>query len=355
MPTVDGSSWEPAPTVPAMGDPRRAHRPFTCALAAAALLVGLAACSDDGGDADAGTPTTTAAAATDGGGGTIDVLTYNVAGLPQEISKVTPSEDIPLISPLLADYDVVLTQEDFDWWVPGGLADGLDFNQYHERLRADAGFAFATPVHPGPEAAGVDLAARPEMAIGDGIGIMADLPLDDFEVQAWEGCFGGFTEGASDCLAMKGFRVATMDLGDGALVDVYSLHGEAGGTEADQALQPEDFAQLAAYVASHSGGRAVIVGGDTNLHIDDHEDSGDGADAEIWSTFLDEAGLTDVCAATDCADPGIIDKVAIRSGDDVELTAEGWDSPAERFTGPDGEPLSDHDPVVATIGWAPAS
>ena len=45
-------------------------------------------------------------------------LSYNVAGLPQEISKAQPREHIPLISPLLNDFDVVLTQEDFDWWTP---------------------------------------------------------------------------------------------------------------------------------------------------------------------------------------------------------------------------------------------
>ena len=50
--------------------------------------------------------------------GDFTVLSYNVAGLPQEISTVNPQEHIPLISPLLNDYDVVLTQEDFDWWVP---------------------------------------------------------------------------------------------------------------------------------------------------------------------------------------------------------------------------------------------
>ena len=332
-----------------MGDPRHGHRPFTCALLAALLLVTGAACSD-GGD-DAGATTTSTPVGEADAGGTLTVLTYNVAGLPQEISEVTPAEDIPQISPLLAEYDVVLTQEDFDWWVPGGLADGLDFNRYHERLRAEAGFEFATPVHPGPEAAGVDLADRPEMAIGDGIGIMSRFPLSGFEVEAWDDCYGGFTEGASDCLAMKGFRVATMDLGSGALVDVYSLHGEAGGTEQDQALQPADFAQLAAFIADHSEGRAVVVGGDTNLHIDDHEDAGDGADAEIWADFLAEAGLTDTCAATDCADPGIIDKVAVRSGGGVELTTVGWDSPADRFADDDGEPLSDHDPVVATLRW----
>ena len=311
-----------------MGAPRHVRRPFTCLAVVLALLLVGAGCSDDGDGDDAGGPTTTTSA---GGGATdegqLTVLTYNVAGLPQEISKENPKENLPKISPLLEDYDVVLTQEDFDWWLPGSLADGLDFNQYHERLRADTTHEYATPVHPGYEAVGIDLADRPDMAIGDGIGILSRYPLTDFEVVPWTDCFGGFTEGASDCLAMKGFRVATMDVG-GAEVDVYSLHGEAGGTPEDQALQPEDYEQLAAYIDEHSDGRAVIVGGDTNLHIDEeHEDSGDGADATIWADFLEATGLTDVCAATDCDDPGIIDKVAIRDGEGIALTADEWASP----------------------------
>lgn len=319
------------------------------------MLLGAVGCTNDAESAETGgSGSTTAAAAEAGAGeeGQLSVLTYNVAGLPQEISEENPKANIPKISPLLNAYDVVLTQEDFDWWLPGGLADGLDFNQYHERLRAEVTHEYSTPVHPGYEAVGIDLADRPNLAVGDGIGILSRFPLDDFEVVPWTGCFGGFTEGASDCLSMKGFRVATMEVG-GAEVDLYSLHGEAGGTPEDQALQADDYEQLAAYIADHSAGKAVILGGDTNLHIDpEHEDSGDGADAEIWADFLAAAGLTDVCAATDCNDPAIIDKIAIRDGEGITLTAEAWDSPAERFTDEAGQPLSDHSPVVATIGWS---
>ena len=75
-------------------------------------------------------------------------LAYNVAGLPQGISGSDPERNLPLISPLLNDYDVVLTQEDFDWWTP--LAGLLDFRNYHARLRADATHPYRTDVHPGP-------------------------------------------------------------------------------------------------------------------------------------------------------------------------------------------------------------
>ena len=104
----------------------------------------------------------------------------------------------------------------------------------------------------------------------------------------------------------------------------------------------------------HSDGRAIILGGDTNLHTDDtHPDAADGADTEIWQEFLERTGLTDACDATGCPEPGSIDKIAYRSGEGVEIEAVSHEMPRERFTTPDGEPLSDHPPVVVELRWRP--
>jgi len=316
------------------------------ALARAALAAGLlaiaAACTDPGGPGGGG----------GAAGGSFSVLTYNVAGLPQEISTENPREHIPLISPLLNDYDVVLTQEDFDWWMP--VVDQLDFVHYHERLRAQATHEYRSAQHPGPEAVGLDPASRP-LFVGDGNGVLSRLPFTGNTRVPWTGCFGGPDQsdgGAADCLAMKGFAMVAMTLPSGAVVDVYTLHGEAGGTTEDQRLQVEDFAQLADFIAANSAGRAVIVGGDTNLHTDgDHPDASGGADTVIWDDFLAATGLTDACTATGCAEAGSIDKIAYRSGAGVRLTATSHDMPRQRFTAPDGDALSDHPPVVVEFAW----
>ncbi len=282
-------------------------------------------------------------------------LTYNVAGLPQGISGSNPETNLPLVSPLLNAYDVVLTQEDFDWWTP--LAGLLDFRNYHSRLRADATHPYRTDVHPGPQAVAVNPQSRP-LLVGDGIGIMSRFPLTGEALHAWSKCYGDAFGGASDCLAMKGFRVVTMTLGDGRDVDVYSLHAEAGSSARDQALQELDFAELAAFIAERGDDRAVIVGGDTNLHIVDtaDEDNTGEVDRVIWERFLSAAGLTDVCAALDCDDPGRIDKFAFRNSDAVALTPLERTVPAERFQTPGGQDLSDHEPVVVRWSWdAPAA
>lgn len=278
------------------------------------------------------------------------VLTYNVAGLPQGISESNPEWNIPRISPLLNAYDVVLTQEDFDWWTP--VAGLLDFANYHTRLRSRAEHLWRTNTHPGPEAVGVDAGAR-GLLVGDGIGIMAKYPFMGEKHHAWEGCFGGVIPdgGAADCLAMKGFRMVTMTLGDGRQVDVYSLHGEAGGTPEDQRLQERDYEELSEFINARGRDRAIVLGGDTNLHTDDvHPDGGHGADTLIWQKFLEETGLTDVCTELSCPEPGSIDKIAYRSSSTVTLRATSSDFPRERFQ-VNGVDLSDHPPFTATFEW----
>ena len=49
--------------------------------------------------------------------------------------------------------------------------------------------------------------------------------------------------------------------------------------------------QLSDFINAHSTGRAVIVGGDFNLHTDSEPDS------TQFQRLLSETGLTDVCAS----------------------------------------------------------
>lgn len=335
-----------------------------------ALLVLLGACSSDDdsepGDGagsattaaagDAGAPDetgpATSAADTAAASGEFSLLTYNVAGLPQEVSTENPSEHMPLISPLLEDYDIVLTQENFDWWADA-IA-GLDFVNYFDRLRADVTHEYRTEQHPGPEAVGIDGSDpdRPLPVVGDGLGMLSRLPFRDVVRVPWTHCFGGADTsdgGAGDCLAMKGFAVATYELGDGVEVDIYTLHAEAGSGEKDDPFRAEDFQDLAAFIAEHSAGRAVIVAGDTNLHSADHEDAA--VDGPVWATFIEATGLTDVCDVVECEEPGSIDKVAFRNDGGVELTPleRRWED--DRFVGPEGEDLSDHPPVAVDWSW----
>jgi hypothetical protein len=258
------------------------------------------------------------------GRGSFSVLAYNVAGLPEGISGSSPEANAPIISPLLNDYDVVLMQEDFDF--------------YTDLLRADADHEFQTEPHPGPEVE--NPIGRASAAAGDGLNILSVLPIGDLDRVPWEGC----GEASADCLALKGFARTTLELHPLSEVDLYTLHMEAGGE--DEGLRGDDLDELAAFLAAQSGGRAVIIGGDWNLHTDEEPD------ATQFADFLDETGLIDVCDEVDCGgDADEIDKIVFRSSNDVILIPTSHRFERALFVDEAGEPLSDHDALHVDFDW----
>ncbi len=281
------------------------------------------------GGADTGTETVE---------GSFDVLSYNVAGLPEVLSDSNPSVNMALIGPLLDAYDLVLTQEDFA--NPDPPLE--DVRVYHDVLRDTTDFPYVSTPQPPPMGS---LPDRPEAMLGDGLSFFSRFPLGSVDRVTWDDCMG-VIDHSSDCLATKGFAVTTIEIGPGATVDVYDLHADAGGAVEDQQARASNFAQLAAYITAHSAGHTVILGGDTNLR-----DSRPG-DGEIWRTFLEVTGLSDVCDVLDCGpDDGVIDKVAFGNGGPVELTPESHVFERERFTRDDGEALSDHDPLHVRFAY----
>jgi hypothetical protein len=319
-------------------------------LVALVAVVGLIGCASGGDDDSGGSAATTG----DGPSGSFSVLTYDVAGLPQEVAfTARPRENIPLISPMLNDYDIVLTQDDYDWFVPS--VQELDVVNYHERLRSQATHQFRSDAYPGPVTAGINPAERPQLQLGDGLGILSRFPfvtrhpLDDVTRVGWTGCHQGFEaedEGAGDCVVARGFAMVTIALDNDVNVDVYTLQSEVGEHEEDQELQVQNFEQLATHIEQHSGGHAIVLGGATNLHTRDGQ-----PDNDIWNQFLERTGLTDACRAVDCDEADNIDKVAFRNGDGVELAPNILDIPRNRFVDPQGNDLSYRPPVAVQFDW----
>ena len=74
-------------------------------------------------------------------------------------------------------------------------------------------------------------------------------------------------------------------------------------------------------------------------------------DAEVWQSLLDATDLQDACDLVTCDDePNSIDRFALRSSDEVALTAVRREIPAG-FSAADGHRLSDHDPTALTVSW----
>jgi hypothetical protein len=242
---------------------------------------------------------------------------------------------MPLISPLLNDYDLVVVQE--DWLTPDpNPFTGIEV--YHELLAKDATHPYQSVPAPLPLA---NDPRRPEALMSDGLNTFSNFPFGELTRVAWEGCFG--------------FTHARHVLGDGVEVDIYNLHGEAGGTATDQQLSEADFLQLADFVNATSAGRAVIVGGDTNLHTHDgHADGTGNQDFVIWETFKSATGLTDVCDVIDPCDQGI-DKAFFRNNGQITITPESHNYARDKFRRSDGADLSDHPPLVVEFSWASAA
>ncbi len=298
-------------------------------------------------------------------------LTYNVAGLPQGISGGDPTTNSPLISPRLNSYDLVLLQE--DWGDPLGAVPLF----FHEEIVAEANHQYRS--EPAPAPLGTDLRRFPTgpPLIADGLNRLSRFRFGAIQRVLWNTCYGEFalevaevilgaaglsgpiddvglgdviSGGASDCGAQKGFAVARTKFADGVEVDIYNLHGEAGGGPQDDEARAAGYIQLADYISKNSAGRPVILGGDTNLHTEPEPDNAE--DRRVWEKFQADTGLSDVCLVVDCGeDAGVIDKFAFRNGGGIEIVPLTHNFERERFTRGDGEPLSDHDPLAVRFRW----
>lgn len=247
--------------------------------------------------------------------GKLRLVTYNVAGLPERFSGLHPREHLPLIGKLLNAYDLALVQEDY---------------AYPTELRRELAFSHSSP--PFVRGARLDF--------GDGLSVFSRLPFADFEREAWSAC-NGYLGSYFDCLTPKGFSFSRLELAPGVFVDLYNLHMDAGPSPADVRAREAQFQQLAAAIARHSAGHALIVAGDTNVR---------GQRREALRAFEQHSGLSDACEVLHCPDPRRIDRVLVRSSADLELTPKSWRAESS-FVDPHGEALSDHLPVSVDLAW----
>ncbi|MGN9757909.1 jacalin-like lectin [Streptomyces sp. SD31] len=272
------------------------------------------------------TTATPAAAATTG---SFNVLTYNVAGLPEGLSSGHPEKNTPLISPRLGAYDIVNVQEDFN---------------YHAALYAGDNHPYRTATSGG-------------VPFGDGLNTLSDHPFEDFERVKWNKCTG------TNCLTPKGFSLARVRLAEGVFVDLYNVHANADDTADALAARRANIEQLSDFIQTNSSGNAVIVMGDTNTR---YTRSGDNI-----RTLADENGLTDawvqlakggvrptqgadalVCPTT--APPNgceVVDKVLYRGSRLLTLDATRYNNEWASFLDSAGGNLSDHFPHTVDFSY----
>ncbi|KAF2154967.1 hypothetical protein K461DRAFT_291864 [Myriangium duriaei CBS 260.36] len=274
--------------------------------------------------------------------GSFNVLSFNVAGLP----AILNNNDVPgdkttnakLIGQKLkaggdgVSYDVVHMQEDFN---------------YHSYIYAGATFAYRTATSGG-------------VPFGSGLNTVANYPWTGLDRVKWDKCY--INQG--DCLTPKGFTFMRMQIAPGVEIDFYNLHADAGDEKADHDARASNFAQVGSYVAAHSADRPVMIFGDTNDRYTTADESinslRDGAGLRDAWVDLINGGVTPTkgTTANPCtSNPSpiltceVVDKVLYRGNSSVKLTATSFEYAGKRFLQPDGNVLSDHDPLLVNIEW----
>ncbi|KAJ1337308.1 Endonuclease/exonuclease/phosphatase family protein [Microdochium nivale] len=272
--------------------------------------------------------------------GDLSVLTMNVAGLP----AILQGNDVPgdkavnsrLIGSLFAkyDYDIINMQEDFN---------------YHAQIYETDDHPFRTATSGG-------------VPFGSGLNTVSNFDWVDFSRVKWATCSN---DESADCLTPKGFTFMRVALSTSAstsvYVDVYNLHADAGGKDADLVARSANIRQVASHVATWSAGNAVVILGDTNSRYSRPRDVAirelvASGFKDAWVEF--ERGGVLPTAESLCSNPSTtnacetVDKVFYRSSPLVTLTAEGFRYASTNFLQPDGNILSDHNPVNVNFTWA---
>lgn len=253
--------------------------------------------------------------------GTFSALSYNVYGLPSFVTGGDTAERMAQIGPLLGGFDVVGLQEDF-----------IDDN--HTVLADSCTLTTRTR-----------FAAKLEAKVyGSGLATFARLPLIAHEGQHYSTCHG-FTGNGSDCFASKGILFNRLQLAEGAEIDLYTTHLDAGGDAEDDLARATQVGEALTFIKKHSQGRAVIFLGDFNLRPSDPPDK------PQLDRIVAEANLKTACDALACAEPNHIDRIYFRSGDGLTLAAKSWQV-QKQFVDSKGEDLSDHPAIGARFAWS---
>ena len=249
----------------------------------------------------------------------LHVVTYNVAGLPEGMSRSRPIANLPLIGKGLNRYDLAFVQEDFAY--PSLL-------RMHLRLpHQSQPFVRGERYH-----------------FGDGLSVFSRHGFSEPVRTAWMSCHG-VTDSFFDCFTPKGFLRIVVELAPGVKLDVYDVHFDAGWSEPDRRARAAQLEQLSRAVAEHSSDRAVLVAGDFNLSP---------SELDALKRLERDVNLRDACRQLSCREPRRIDRVLFRSASTLTLVPTAWHIDAA-FVDANRRPLSDHSAVTVTFRWTRVS
>ncbi len=229
-----------------------------------ALCAALVATSPEAGaeELESGTQISESGAEISESGTQISVLSYNIHGLFPLVAKDDPRNRMPTIGWLANRYEVAMFQEDFEYHhvirdqMPGavgvrGNGMGWDPRRVFAKLLISPVSIFLPHFSP-PYGAGLSIFVRESLAIAD------DVDREPFGLcRGWFGATG-------DCWALKGYQRVGIRTPDGAEVDLYNTHLEAGSSHHAAQIRGQQLDILARAIEARPKMRAVIIGADFN-------------------------------------------------------------------------------------------
>ncbi|KAK8244792.1 endonuclease/Exonuclease/phosphatase [Phyllosticta capitalensis] len=274
--------------------------------------------------------------------GTFNVVSFNVAGLPEILQNNGESGDKTTNTALIGEkfaeqgFDLIHVQEDFN---------------YHATLYEYDNHAYRTATSGGA-------------AIGSGLNSLSNYDWRDFTRIKWDTCSDA---SGSDCLTPKGFTYMRWRLAEGVYVDAYNLHADAGTEDDDESARNANLAQVSAYIESTSPDAAVLVFGDTNCRYTRTADNIDiFSNANNLTDVWMHLKLNDVRPTVEdvCANPAqsetceVVDKIFYRPSPLLSLTPTNFSYIGKLFLSDptnSSSTLSDHNPLYADFAWAASS
>lgn len=287
------------------------------------------------------------------GGVVLKLVSLNIHGLPDFIAKDDPAKRIPVIARKASDFDVALFQEDFSHQA---LVDANTRHGIVLRGNGPSGSVNVKGIKVPMDAVGSilgggqgsggwmgalsGLATTAAQPFGSGLTLTANASGAKViaEQRMAFGMCEGYIGAAQDCFAEKGVLMVRLRLTNGAEVDVYNTHLEAGGGAKDQDIRTKQLSMIADFMKKHSAGRAVLFGGDFNL------DWKNKTQGQAMKTFLASTGLTRMETNQSGRQ---IDYILYRSGTTTTLAARKAEAASDFKDF--GKPLSDHPALTATV------
>ena len=182
--------------------------------------------------------------------GELQILTYNIHGLPPAITQDDTPERIAQLSPMLNEFQLVALQEDWDAQNHAIILENTDHpydDYFDEKISSDKQY-------------------------GSGLSFLSELEFLSIQHTHYQEC-NGYLDSASDCFASKGFQLIEIPLNDEQSLHIYNTHLEAGGSDEDNLAREAQVWQLLEAFETYSVDTPMIFLGDTNLHYDDPDDS----------------------------------------------------------------------------------